>query len=191
VLAFDFAGGWATFIYVLGGVGLILTVADKLFGWVDRIRTLLGRAPADPARRREHDERVLAKLRETLPRNHVLQFLRAQDFGGPWRAAAMEPIFDLELMNNPEDRFIDPRLEALRVQLHTTISSLSHLLAVDSFPQHGNGDWQDVGVKPYGSVDVDAALWEQRSTALNEAATVAADAYDALIDEARRNALLQ
>jgi hypothetical protein len=139
-------------------------------------------------RERERDTRVIAEIRSTLPRGRVHALLRMQDFGNAWRSEWMDAIFHLERKNDVEDRFLDPTLERLRQDLHTAVEELSELFAAETFPVRGAGaaEWQDVGVR----AGEDRELWNRRKTLLNEASDRVADAYDALMEEARRKTLI-
>jgi hypothetical protein len=68
----------------------------------------------------------------------------------------------------------------------------TELLGVETYPAQGpqGMEWQDLGVRARGEGHPDTELWRQRRQLLNEASTRVADAYDALIEEARRRALL-
>jgi hypothetical protein len=190
LLAFDYSGKFATLIYVLAGLLVLVTVLEKLFGWWGRLRRKLSRTSQAEGLQRQHDRRVLDAIRETLPRNLVTDFLRNHDFGGTWRRAWMTPITALAHRNDVEDRFLDEELEALRVELHAAVYDLSGLFNTDSWPDRNNHEWQDVGVRPEGPGRPHTELWERRQQQFNDTATRAADAYDALLEAARQKTLL-
>jgi hypothetical protein len=141
-------------------------------------------------RRRERDRETLRRIREILPRNQANFFLRDHDFGGSWRISSMRQVSELARHNDVEDRFLDGELEALRVELHEALAELDMLFATDSFRSDLDSEWQDVGVRPHGPEHPETELWLRRQRLLNEAASRAFEAYDALLDRAREKTLL-
>jgi hypothetical protein len=154
----------------------------------EALRERVGADPRDEERRREHDKRILGEIREALPRTLVQDFLRDHDFGSGWPKEWMRRVTAFSHRNDVEDRFLDEELEGLRRDLHQAVGELRRLFGVETFPE--NAEWQNVGVSPRSPDHPDTALWERRRAALNDAATDAADSYDALIDKAREKALL-
>ena len=93
------------------------------------------------------------------------------------------------MLNDVEHEFLDEELERRRAVLHEKVRAFRELLNTRTFREQHNPEWQGVGVVPRGPDHPDTVLWEERSTALNEAGTEAADAYDDLMRRAGELAL--
>ena len=125
-----------------------------------------------------------------LPRSIVTTFLREHDFRAAWRVEWMAPLSDVARSNDVEDRFIDDELEQRRVELQEAVSALGILFATETFRQEGRTSGRTLVCPRAGRATGKRRRGPRRSAALNDAATRAADAYDALIDKAREKTLL-
>jgi hypothetical protein len=189
LLANEWTRVWAIALYASGVFLAIVGVLEKLFGWSAWIRRRF--APNRTTGHRDpRDMAVLRAIRETLPRDHVTRFLREHDFGAAWPARWMNPVGELVRQNDVEDRFLDPELEQRRVALHEAVLTLNRLFNTDTWRVQHDLTWQDLGVVPRGPGDPDTVRWERRQRELNDAATQAADAYDALLEAARQRGVL-
>jgi hypothetical protein len=78
---------------------------------------------------REHDRELLKKLLETLPTGGGMNFVSCHDFAGSFRSESLD---DLDRFNdiwcNPDHEFIDPRIEASRVELYQAIHHFLSLI---------------------------------------------------------------
>jgi hypothetical protein len=184
-----FTSPWATAVYIAGGFLVVVGALEKLFGWLSWLRSRVAE-PLLQEREREHDQRVFDRIRDVLSRELVQTFLRDHDFGGGWRKEWMWSLSELARLNNVEDQFLDAELERLRSELMTANETIRRHFAQESWPEDGNREWQFVGVRPRGPDDEDTKLWLRRQKMFNEAASDVAEAYDALIDAARRKALV-
>jgi hypothetical protein len=128
-------------------------------------------------RARAHDERLFADTRRAVPRK-VITWLEDQDFNGPWGSSDPLAFFSyVDKAHPPEQRFIDPELEALRIAFYEAASTFAHTLA--NYSTHGKGDIVRVR-GPYNYPGAEER-WEREAKELNALADPVVDAYNALI----------
>jgi hypothetical protein len=84
--------------------------------------------------RTDHDVGVLRAIRETLPRADV-DYWRDVDFGGTWHGDRTHHLMQMVYDHNAiEDRFVDPELEPLRVDLFDAVKALMSRCAQYGIP---------------------------------------------------------
>jgi hypothetical protein len=212
--------GWGkTTLAILGGIGTVIGVATvwgvyplgvivllavalvaALWnGAMEHRRAnaaaVIAQAPIAPdPRARKHDAGIVLEIRHTLPRRSVT-WLRQHDFAASWHDEWMDGVREVERLEDVEHIAFDPELQRSLTALFDSVTMFTQLLA-----RHGNVVPSDtyemlmnVGWSPAeadGLVGDDRVEYERRTSELNHAADVVAEAYDDFIDVARERLLL-
>ena len=135
----------------------------------------------------ETDRRNLEDLLEVLPSGGAIQFLRTNNFAGfpfDW-----EQLKDLDRFRHersgPDNEFIDPEIERLRLDLQTKCNSLTGYLTLNTWylPTSGEGRYASV---PEEWESEQPERFERVIETIHAQARHVCDAYDQLIRTARR-----
>lgn len=116
--------GWSSLDFWRYAFLILLTLVVIAFAFRKALAgALIGRP------RREHDRELLNKLLETLPPGGGMNFVSCHDFAGSFRSKSLD---DLDRFNdiwcNPDHEFIDPRIEASRIELYKAIHQFLSLI---------------------------------------------------------------
>jgi hypothetical protein len=138
----------------------------------------------------EADRRTLEELLEVLPSGGAIQFLRTNNFAGfpfDW-----EQLKDLDRFHHersgPDNEFIDPEIESLRLDLQTKCSSFTGYLALNTWYLSTPGEGRYASV-PEEWESEQPERFERVIETIHTQAQDVCDAYDQLIRTARRKLL--
>jgi hypothetical protein len=118
-------------------------------GWYEKVKVTAGLVASPETR--DVDRQTFRHLRDLLPSDPTIVFLRTNNFAGfSFKLALIEPIYDFEHWASlPENEFLDADLEALRSHLYHSARAFTLELAGNTF-SIGDGsrasvpeDWEE------------------------------------------------
>lgn len=136
-------------------------------------------------RRIEHDKKVLKAILEVIPSIGSILFIRRHDFGESFNVDDLKDLFRLgELSIRPEFRFLDNKIENLRLSLVRDISKFTSFLGLNSWRTRD-------GTNKIKEPDEYEDLNEYRKIRdyINELAGMVCDNYDSLIISASKKGI--
>jgi hypothetical protein len=157
---------------------------DRWYGKVERAG-----GPVSFPETRDVDCDLFRRIREMLPSDTVIRFLREHDFGGGFRADAIEGVYDyLRFAETPDCEFLDPTLEGLRASLTVALCAFTRVCGRVLFSREGEGweDWREVA-REWRTLGAEGQQrFKKAVRSLNKLSRGAVKAYDAFIRHGRR-----
>lgn len=132
------------------------------------------------------DHRLFQKIREMLPGDTIIKFLREHDYGGSFPRIYHVPLYDfIEWSELPETEFFNATLEAMRAELESSIRQFLKACSGRIF-RHHNSDWLSI---PSEWLEKDKKtqqrFWDAQKT-LNKLAANICEQYDKFISQGRK-----
>lgn len=96
------------------------------------------------------DQELFTKIRQILPSDGVIRFVRYHDYGGSFdRKVHYDLHRFLEYCELPEFEFLDADLEGLRAKLFENINKFTQAIGLYTFPiMIGDGSWNQIPPDP-------------------------------------------
>jgi hypothetical protein len=137
----------------------------------------------DRARVQKVDASRLRALLQDLDPVKTIAFFREHDFGGAFRTEDIRPLYRfVERAPDPDQSFLDPSLEELRVELLNSGKALASTLAMKTSPTSAELS----SVLPDAHKGVPRPDWvNANARKLNELATAFVEKFDQLVRTAR------
>lgn len=130
------------------------------------------------------DKATLLELKQLLPWERPIEFIKQQHFGGSFEKNELKPLYDFQSKcRDPSFEFLDAELEGLRASLVASIDKFLGAVAVSIFPLEKKDDW--LSVPKDWEITVPDTYFKAIKT-LNSCADQIGPAYDTLIKTARR-----
>lgn len=138
---------------------------------------------ADDARKRTADTATLSSIIKILEPDNIIAFLREHDFGGIFNRDDVAPLHRfIDHASRPDQEFLIPELEEIRLQLLISARELSKLIGATTYPRHGSFN----SVLPENLVNSErTSLIYKNAANLNAAATNFVDLFDKLVRKSR------
>lgn len=129
----------------------------------------------------EDDRRTFDALTTSVPADTV-EFVRHWDFGASFRLVDVSPVLTYcEVWRRPENEFLDPELESLRVRFGEAVEEFDH--AVHQFMWSERPDRLSIPVEwKHSQLD----RWLEAQETVNRSGEAVGATYEALIRTARR-----
>lgn len=86
-------------------------------------------------KRKKIDSNLLKEIKEMLYEKKMIEYMRVQDFGGPFYVDILDPLDDYlhKSDNDPEFEFLDSDLNELKKELDYNIRTLLHTIGINTF----------------------------------------------------------
>jgi hypothetical protein len=96
------------------------------------------------------DRELFQKIRDMLPSDRTIKFVREQDYGGPFLRKAHDNLRKFrDFSQLPECEFMDPELETVRTHLEESVNQFLDVIANHAFTLETNIEFSRLERDPY------------------------------------------
>jgi len=161
-----------------------ITIIELVITTIISIVTLFaGRYWGLHDRRIDHDKKVLNTMLEIIPSNGSILFIREFDFGGSFGIESIEDIYKIDAFSKrPEFRFLNKKIDDLRLSLVQNIQKFSSFIGFNTFPLPIKG--RDINRIKQSHEFKDINEYKKIHKEINELADMVCNSYDSLITSA-------